>query len=84
MEDMVLKLLPEVAKEYPEVCSCPKCRRDVVALALNELGSKYVTSSQGETRARVELESRQGQIDIWLALRAAFQQVAKVPHHQRD
>jgi len=83
LEEMVRRVYDQAIQEFPGVCSCEQCKTDTLSLALNELDSKYVGSSSGETRVRVELEGTQSQIDIWLALRKAIKQVNRTPHHHR-
>lgn len=83
MEELVTKAYQEIITEYPEVCSCPQCRVDAIALALNKLSAKYVSTSLGEMHAKVELGARQNQIDVWMTVRQAIQQVSGRPHHER-
>lgn len=83
LEDVVRRAYDRVILEFPEACTCEQCKTDTLSLALNELDARYVGSYSGETWVRVELESTQSQIDIWLALRKAIQQVNRRPHHDR-
>uniref|UniRef100_A0A7V4DDB0 Competence protein ComFB n=1 Tax=Candidatus Caldatribacterium californiense TaxID=1454726 RepID=A0A7V4DDB0_9BACT len=68
LEDALRRLLPEVYAVKPELCRCPQCQEDVLALALRALPPKYVSRERGEVFARLELESPQVQVDMLEAL----------------
>jgi len=50
-QDLVEEIFPQVAKRM-NLCSCQRCRADVMAIALNNMIPKYVASTKGETLAR--------------------------------
>lgn len=68
LEDALRKLLPEVYAVKKDLCSCPQCQEDVLALALRALPPKYVSRELGEVFARLELENYQTQVDMLEAL----------------
>ncbi len=82
--DEVLEQINEYARLHPGeiVCLCPQCRSDIAALALRKLPAKYTTTEKGAYFVRVELQSRQAQLDIFKALRDAVQTVNQNPHHE--
>lgn len=84
--DEVLEQIEEYARLYPNEikCLCPQCKSDIAALALKQLPPKYATTERGEYLVRVELQSRQAQLDIFRAIREAVKQVQKNPHHPPD
>jgi len=83
MEAAVEAHFSEVAKRFPEACLCPRCRLDIMALALNALPPRYVVSKKGEVYARTEQLSQQYNADIVIALTRAFTQVIAAPRHQK-
>ncbi|BCV25051.1 late competence development ComFB family protein [Gelria sp. Kuro-4] len=83
MEAAVAAHFSEVARRFPEACRCPRCRLDVLALALNALPPRYVVSETGEVYARAEQLSQQYNADIAIALTRAFSQVLAAPRHQK-
>lgn len=68
LEDALRRLLPEVYAVKKNLCPCPQCQEDVLALALCALPPKYVSRELGEVFARLELENPQVQIDMLEAL----------------
>ena len=43
IEEMVKKELENIYQRNIELCKCPQCRNDIIALALNNLPAQYVT-----------------------------------------
>ena len=44
MEQVVSDYAMEMIDEDESLCGCPRCRREVVAIALNDVKSKYVAT----------------------------------------
>jgi len=79
MEEIVAKVLRELAQQRPEVARLsPSQRDDVMAIALNSLPPRYTTTEKGEVLAkiqsRVQLES-----DAFRAVIDAYQKVVESP-----
>ncbi|MBC7217530.1 MAG: late competence development ComFB family protein [Candidatus Caldatribacterium sp.] len=83
LEDALRRLLPEVYAVKKDLCPCPQCQEDVLALALRSLPPKYVSREQGEVFARLELENPQTQIDMLEALLQAADIVIARPRCAR-
>ncbi len=83
LEDALRKLLPEVYAVKKDLCPCPQCQEDVLALALSSLPPKYVSRELGEVFARLELENPQVQIDMLEALLQAADIVIARPRCER-
>ncbi|MBA2132011.1 late competence development ComFB family protein [Capillibacterium thermochitinicola] len=81
MEDVVLEVLEEVLQVNPDFCRCPKCKQDVVLIALSKIKGRYASSPVGEIFARVEQSDRQVRTDALLAVMQALEQVAAYPRH---
>lgn len=80
MEDAVLLILNEVLKDK-DICKCEKCKKDIMALALNNLPTKYVVTEKGEVYAKTDLLSQQFCTDIAIQVLNAIEKVSKNPNH---
>ena len=81
MEDVVASYVDEAAKKDGEFCNCPKCRLDVIALALNELKPKYVVTDKGYAYARMRELEAQYRTDVIVETTKAMQMVKSRPRH---
>ena len=81
MEEFVESKLDEYIKEA-QVCGCPQCRADILAVALNNLPPRYVATSKGDLFVRVDAMSGQGQADIVAAIMQGIITVNKTPRHK--
>jgi len=81
MEQMVRNKLQD-RLEKSDCCKCDKCLDDMMAIALNNLPPKYVSTPRGELFSRVgsSLE-KQNSLDIEFAVISAIEFVANHPHH---
>ena len=64
-----------------EACSCPKCVYDVLAIALNSLPTKYVTTDVGKQFIQLNSYQKQFETDVVAALIKACQIVKASPRH---
>lgn len=67
--------------ERMKVCSCKTCRNDVLALALNSLPTKYVTTDAGKQYFQRDVYKKQYETDILAALTKACVRVKASPRH---
>ena len=65
-----------------DVCTCPRCRKDVVALALNHLPAKYVVVEPCELMMRMDMYQNRYNCELTAQLMRACQIVKKTPHHR--
>ncbi len=79
-EVLVRDKAPEVMEKM-RVCSCPLCYNDVLALALNNLPTKYVTTDEGKQFLRLEMYKKQYETDVLAALTRACVRVKAAPRH---
>lgn len=82
MEDVVEHLLPDLLKQYPDLCHCSQCESDIKALALNSLTPKYVATDIGEVYTKVNELSIQFEADAIKAIIQAIQVVTQFPRHK--
>jgi competence protein ComFB len=80
-EMLTKELLPSVM-ERMDVCTCPVCTGNVLALALNTLPTKYVTTDEGKQYTQLEVYKRQNELDVMAALTRACVRVKDSPRHE--
>jgi competence protein ComFB len=80
-EVLTKELLPSVM-ERMDVCTCPVCTGNVLALALNALPTKYVTTDEGKQYTQLEVYKRQNELDVMAALTRACLRVKDSPRHE--
>lgn len=77
MEDIVRVCLKELAQHRPELVALDsKMESDIMAIALNKLPAKYVSTAQGEVFAKTQLRS-QVETDVYRELAYAIEKVLK-------
>lgn len=64
-----------------EACSCPKCVSDILAIALNSLPPRYVTTDMGKQFIQLDSYKKQFETDVVAALIKACQVVQASPRH---
>lgn len=77
-------LVEESAEKYMtmfNLCSCPRCKADVRALALNNLQPKYVVMEDGEYIPRITVYERQFSATVTAQILRACNVVAEFPRH---
>jgi competence protein ComFB len=67
--------------ERMKVCTCKTCVNDVLALALNSLPTKYVTTDAGKQYCQLDVYKKQYETDILAALTKACVRVKAAPRH---
>ncbi|MGP1407079.1 late competence development ComFB family protein [Selenomonas sp.] len=81
MEEFVKHNLDTILRMYPDCCSCDKCREDIMALALNHLPPKYVSTDKGDLFARISSMDPVDKAFISQEIAKAIQIVHEVPRH---
>lgn len=77
METMVLRKLDDAVRKF-NCCGCDRCRRDVVAYALNRLPPRYVVA---DVRHMAQMEEYVEDKQIMAAVIKAVLQVRSNPRH---
>ncbi len=81
MEEVVEKKLDELMKTRDDVCNCEHCRKDIMALALNELPPKYIVTEKGEIYSKIYSLFVQFSTDVTAAITKAIEKVNESPRH---
>ena len=79
-------LVKDRAKEIMErlnVCSCHTCTQDVLALTLNSLDNRFITTKAGKLHVQLEFYKKQYETDIIAALTKACVRVKVSPRHEK-
>lgn len=80
-------LVEDKADKYIKMfglCSCDRCRIDVVALALSNLPAKYVVAKPHELIPRLSMYEQKYSASIVTQVMSACRKVLDRPHHQRE
>ncbi|MCL2564982.1 MAG: late competence development ComFB family protein [Defluviitaleaceae bacterium] len=80
MSDLVENSLDTIAQNI-NCCLCDRCRMDIMALALNNLPSKYIVTDEGGVYAKTSLLAQQFEVDVLAATMNAVMLVSKNPRH---
>ena len=75
MEDVVEEQYNAI-KDRLDACSCEQCHSDIVALALNNLPPRYISTISKVASAKVQFQA-----DVQAALIRAAQIVKQSPRH---
>lgn len=63
-------------------CGCNQCMDDIMAIALNHLPSRYVSTDEGNVYVKAQYFNTQLQSDVLRELAMAAQLVADKPRHK--
>lgn len=80
MEVCVENVLNNILKNY-DTCKCDRCRADIMAIALNNLPTKYVVTPKGEKFAKLILLENQFDVDIITEVTKAIEIVKNNMRH---
>ena len=81
--ESVVETTYEQMKDSLGVCACEQCRNDVIALALNYLPPRYVSTASGELYSKASNSfNAQFSADVHKAIAQAAEQVRRNPRHQ--
>lgn len=80
MEQQTSKLFDEVIRGM-DICTCKRCRLDIIALALNNLPPKYVVTQRGEMFARLDSMGNQHVANIMSELTKSAAIISAKPNH---
>ncbi|PLX32114.1 MAG: competence protein ComFB [Clostridiales bacterium] len=81
MEDVVEKVLGEHLDGASHIANCEKCRKDVLALTLNNLPAKYVVTDDDESYGKLDEIEEQNIEEIMKELKIAIEIVNISPLH---
>lgn len=81
MEVWVEQNMETLLKEY-KGCTCEMCKRDIFALALNNLPHYYVVTSKGTVLTKLQGIQQQFSTDIIIEVTKAIEKVGTNPNHK--
>ncbi len=84
IEDLVNQEIDTVLSMYPDCCSCDKCKDDIMAIALNNISPKYVSTRKGDLFARIASMTPSYKVFISQEIAKAIQIVHQMPRHEED
>ena len=79
-EEVVANALPNIISEIGS-CKCEHCKYDIMAIALNNLRSKYVVTDEGEVYARLASYSQSDVAKVTTEIVNAIKIVDSSPRH---
>jgi len=81
MESIVEEIFSEFQTLVALKCTCDQCKRDIIALVLNQIPSRYVSSEAGEAYVNAAYMDKQLRLDIMRELFKASIVVRDHPRH---
>ncbi|WP_027416761.1 late competence development ComFB family protein [Aneurinibacillus terranovensis] len=81
MESIVKHFFAEFQENYPLKCDCSQCKDDIIAIALNRVPSKYVSTEVGEVYIKTLMMDKQIESDVIKEITNAVMVVEKNPRH---
>lgn len=81
MEILAKELLDRHWDDLGMPCSCATCRNDVLALLLNALPPRYVSTEKGQIFVKAAALNEQFRVDLLQELYRAARAVAARPSH---
>lgn len=81
MEDVILTEINENIDNLG-ICTCPQCRRDLLALALNNVDPKYVNTEKGAVITKVGSMSRESRAKLLAVITRCAEVVRERPRHE--
>ena len=84
-EAIVMQYLSVVLDEYksinPNICTCERCRQDIMAIALNNLPPRYVVTETGKIITQISCEQFGSKTQVITQILKAIKIVCKNPKH---
>lgn len=71
----------ELMLSVEDCCKCERCVEDMMAIALNKLPAKYVSTHNGELFSKLDSTIRQNSVDLNIAVATAIHAVSQRPSH---
>lgn len=65
-------------------CECSQCVDDIMAIALNQLPSRYVSTDEGDVYVKAQYFDAQLQSDVLREVAIAVQLVGNKPRHKES
>lgn len=82
MEDLVVRYVESTLNRVESVCKCDRCKKDITAIALNNLPAKYFVTDKGDMYTRLNEMESQYIADVVREVTKAIRIVADNPRHE--
>ncbi len=82
MEEEVKRVVERLLKNRDDICTCDRCKLDIIAITLNNIKPKYVVTEKGEVFARIDMLNYQYDADIAMEVMKAIKIVKENPNHE--
>ena len=82
MEDVVERNIDAIMAKFPNCCKCEECRKDIAALALNNLPPRYISSFKGDIFTRINEMEVQYLVEVIQQIAQAIKVVTEHPRHE--
>lgn len=82
MEDLVFRYVETSLNRMESICKCDKCKKDIAAIALNNLPSKYIVTNKGDMYTRLKEMESQYIADVVREVTKAIETVSSKPMHE--
>lgn len=82
MEEEVKRVVERLLKNRDDICTCDRCKLDIIAITLNNIKPKYVVTEKGEVFARIDMLNYQYDADIAMEAMKAIKIVKENPNHE--
>ena len=81
MESVVKSIVENHLRDKQNLCTCDRCKMDMIALTLNALMPRYVVTTLGGAVTNVDLQGIQAGADIMMALMRSSEIGKRKPRH---
>lgn len=81
MEKLVEDEMESYLATLKGICLCDRCKKDIMAYALNNLPPKYVVTEKGYIYEKIDEMRQQFKVDVLLYVVKAVEIVSKNPNH---
>lgn len=82
MEEEVKRVVERLLKNRDDICTCDRCKLDIIAITLNNIKPKYVVTEKGEVFARIDMLNYQYDADIAMEVMKAIKIVKENLNHE--
>lgn len=87
LQNVVEKVVEEKLNELMpmlDCCKCEDCKSDIMALVLNNLKPRYVSTTKGQLFSKLDSVRLQYETDVLTTILKAVAVVSKNPRHDED
>ena len=81
-EILVEQVLNEQLTNRTDICTCPVCQSDIMAMALNNLPPRYVNTDKGRAIIKAGVLNTQIATDLLTEVSKGIEHVKENPRHQ--